>query len=85
MRNGVKAVELARQANLATGGDDPMMLGTLAAAYAETGMFSEAVKTARQALDLANSQSNAAMADLLRSQIALYQAGMPFRDKSIGK
>jgi hypothetical protein len=31
-------------------------------------------------LRMAESQSNATLADALRSQIALYQAGLPFRD-----
>ena len=85
LRNGAEAVKLARQANEATGGGNPIILSTLAAAYAETGDFSDAVNTAQRALELVNSQSNAPLADLLRTQIALYKAGMPFRDKSFGK
>ena len=57
-----------------------MILRTLAAAYAEGGRFAEAVTAAQRALQLADAQSNAALADTLRSQIKLYQAGSPFRD-----
>jgi tetratricopeptide (TPR) repeat protein len=79
LRNGTKAVELARQANAATGGENPMILHTLAAAYAEAGRFSEAVDTAQRALHLAQAQSNTWLAGQLRAQVKLYQAGSPFR------
>ena len=39
LRNGNKAVELARQANELTGGKNPIILHTLAAAFAEAGQF----------------------------------------------
>ena len=85
LRNGALAVELAREANQSTGGRNPVVLGTLAAAYAETGQFSDAVETAQLALELADSRSNAGVANALRTQIALYQSGKPFRDESLGK
>jgi superkiller protein 3 len=77
LRNGAKAVELARQANLLTGGENPVILHTLAAACAETGRFSEAVETAQHALRLAEAQSNTALAGALQSELKLYQAGNP--------
>ena len=85
LRNGAKAVELAEQASQSAEGKNPLILGTLAAAYAEAGRFPEAVNTAQLALDLANSQSNMDLSDLLRPQIALYQAHKPLRDESLGK
>jgi hypothetical protein len=57
-----------------------VILRTLAAAYAEGGRFAEAVSAAQRALQLADSQSNATLADALRSQLKLYQAGSLFRD-----
>jgi protein O-mannosyl-transferase len=80
LRNGAEAVELAGRAVQLSGGREPAVFGTLAAAYAEAGRFSEAVKTAEQALELAASQNNAALADALRTRIKLYQAGSPYRD-----
>ena len=80
VRNGPQALELARRANQLTGGTTPAILRTLAAAYAESGQFTEAATTARQALDLAALQTNAALADALRSELKLYQADSPFRD-----
>ncbi len=78
LRNGNKAVELAQQANQLTGGENPIILSTLAAAYAEAGRFPEAVETAQRALQLAGTQSNTTLADAIRSQMKLYQAGIPF-------
>jgi len=78
LRNGNKAVKLAQRANQLTGDGNPVVLGTLAAAYAEAGRFPEAVATAQRALQVAETQSNPALADAIRSQMKLYQAGLPF-------
>jgi tetratricopeptide (TPR) repeat protein len=78
LRNGARAVELARQANALTGGENPVTLRTLAAALAEAGRFSEAVETAQRALPLAGAQSNTTLAGQLQAEMKLYQAGKPF-------
>ena len=52
-RNGTEAVKMAERANTLTGRTDPLKLKTLAAAYAETGRFEEAVTTLRAAQELA--------------------------------
>jgi len=78
LRNGSRAVELAQRANQLAGGGNPVFLGTLAAAYAEAGRFSEAVGTAQRALRLAQAQSNTMLADAVQLQMKLYQAGVPF-------
>ena len=80
IRNGAEAVELAQRAVQLSDGREPAVLGTLAAAYAEAGRFAEAVKTAEQALALAASQNNAALAETLHARIKLYQAGSPYRN-----
>jgi tetratricopeptide (TPR) repeat protein len=80
LRNGTNAVELAQRANRLCGGKDPQIIGAVAAAYAETGQFPEAIAAARQALPLAAAQNNTALADALQEQIKLYQAERPFRD-----
>ena len=80
IRNGAEAVELAQRAVQLSDGREPAILGTLAAAYAEAGRFAEAVKTAEQALALASSQNNAALADTLRTRIKLYQSNSPYRE-----
>jgi tetratricopeptide (TPR) repeat protein len=78
VRNGVEAVGLARRAAQLSGGRDPAILDTLAAAYAEAGRFPEAVETAQRALSLASAAGNKPLADVLRSRIKLYQTGSPF-------
>lgn len=50
IRDGDKAVVLATRLNDISRGNDPRILRTLAAAYAETGRFAEASSTAKQAL-----------------------------------
>jgi tetratricopeptide (TPR) repeat protein len=79
LRNGPKALALARQLDRLFGGNNPVRLDTLAAAYAESGQFPEAVAAAQRALALARSQNNAALADTLRQHIKLLQAGSPLR------
>jgi tetratricopeptide (TPR) repeat protein len=79
LRNGNQAVELAEQANRLAGGENPTILRSLAAAYAEAGRFSEAVATAQRALHLAEMRSNTALANAIQSQMTFYQAGRPFR------
>ena len=71
-------MELARQANQETGGENPVILHTLAAACAEAGQFPEAVEAAQHALRLAQAQSNTTLAGVLQSELRLYQAGSPF-------
>lgn len=80
LRNGPKAVELAEQADNLTGNRSPIIAATLAAAYAETGRFSDAIRTAERALQLAIDQSNNALADAIREQIGLYRSGSPSRE-----
>jgi len=79
MRNGVAAIELARRATELTGGENPVVLAALAAAYAEAGRFPEAITAARKALDLARRQNNRALANALRGQLSRYEAGKPLR------
>jgi Tfp pilus assembly protein PilF len=79
-RNGAQAVQLARWANKLSGGTNVIVLGTLAAADAESGNFHEAVETAQKARDLARVQTNVALADGLERQMKLYQANQPLRD-----
>jgi tetratricopeptide (TPR) repeat protein len=52
-RNGTEAVKMSERACELTGKQDPVKLKTLAAAYAETGRFEEAINTLRTAKDLA--------------------------------
>jgi len=77
LRNGREAVGLAREADEITGGDDPIILHTLAAALAQAEDFSNAVESAQQAEQLAQAQSNQALATEVESELKLYHAGKP--------
>jgi len=81
LRNGARAVQLATQANLASGGADAGILHCLAAAYAQAGRFPDAVKAAQKALQLAGTGSNAALAGILPREIKLYEEGKPFEPR----
>jgi tetratricopeptide (TPR) repeat protein len=80
LRNGAKAVGLAEQAKELAGEGNPMVLHTLAAAYAETGRYGDAVATARRALELAVAQKNGDLTARLPAEIKLYEADKPMRD-----
>ena len=81
LRNAGRAVELAQQATGLSGGSDPAVLDTLAAAYAEAGRYPEAIRTAEQALAIATTQHNASLQEAIRTRIRLYQAGSPYRER----
>jgi len=80
IRDGKLAVELAVKATTLPGGDVPIVLRTLAAAYAESGDFSKAIDTAQHAADLATAQNNTSLLATLRHEIELYQARTPYRE-----
>jgi Flp pilus assembly protein TadD len=83
VRNGARAVQLAQKAEQLSGGRDPVLLGTLAAAYAETGQFPQAVTTARRALELATAQTNTPQVEALSGRLKLYEANSAFRDTEL--
>jgi len=78
IRDGPKAMELAKQAVQLSGGKDPNYLRTFAAACAETGRFAEAKETAQQALQAAQNQGNSTLANAIRDEIALYELALPY-------
>jgi tetratricopeptide (TPR) repeat protein len=79
IRDGIKAVEFAQQAVALSGGKDPKFLRTLAAAYAESGRFSEAITTTKQAIMTATMQGKAGLAHVLDEDVGLYRAHVPLR------
>jgi tetratricopeptide (TPR) repeat protein len=80
LRNGAKAVALAQQASQLSGGANPAILRTLAAACAENGSYALAADTARRALGLATEQKSEGLVTTLQKEIKLYEAGTPVRD-----
>jgi Flp pilus assembly protein TadD len=80
LRNGPEAITLARRACDLTGFKQPVFLGTLSTALAEAGHFSEAIKTAETARDLAMALGNQKLVQMGERLIELYQTNTPFRE-----
>jgi tetratricopeptide (TPR) repeat protein len=73
IRNGKRAVELAKRAQQRSAEPSADILDTLAAAYAEAGNFEEAVKTQQQAIEMKPESAK------FREHLELYQAKKPLR------
>lgn len=73
VRDGKRAVKLARSACEQTGFKDPLCLDVLGCAYAEAGQWDEAVRWAEQALKLAPEDD----ADGVRLRVDLYRLHEP--------
>jgi tetratricopeptide (TPR) repeat protein len=81
LRNGAEAVRLAERACFIAGDKQPMLIATLAAAYAEVGKFSEAIAAAQNALSLARSSSDAKTAGLAENLLTAFQSNQPYREE----
>jgi len=79
-RNGREAVTLAERACELTGRSDPAVLDTLAAAYAETRRFDEAVTTIQKALKLLSPTDNQELRVQFQSRLELYKSKRPYRE-----
>jgi len=79
-RNGPEAVPLASQACNLTRFRRTIMLGTLAAAYAEAGQLSEAVTTAQKACALAAEEGDRRLLARNQQLLELYRAGQPYHE-----
>ena len=82
-RNGTRAVALAKKADQLANGSNSIFVRTLAAAYAESGQFAEAVQNAQRAFGLANDQHNRTLARLIQEDLDLYQRRAPLRDPNL--
>jgi protein O-mannosyl-transferase len=80
LRDGNRALELVGRANQVSGGTNPFVLRSLAAAYAEVGQFAKAAEIAQQAERLASAKSFHSLVPALEEERKLYQANMPFRE-----
>jgi len=80
LRNGSEAVALAQKANELSGGENPVVLHTLAAAFAETGQFAEARRAAQKAVELARAAGQRGLAEQISGELKSYEAGRPWHD-----
>jgi len=78
IRDGRKALELARQACVIGAWTNSYEVGTLAAACAETGDFKEAIKWEKKSMELGLPAKELPKA---QERLALYQQGKPYRTK----
>ena len=77
-RNGAEAVKMAGRACELTGNQDPAKLKTLAAAYAETGRFKEAMDTLRSAKELAVKANQPELVNECALMLAHFQKSEPW-------
>jgi protein O-mannosyl-transferase len=81
IRNGPRAVELAEKASRLTNDTSPVVLRTLAAAYATNKRFDKAIETSRRALHFAQEQHNSELAETIRREMSLYEVGLPYHER----
>jgi protein O-mannosyl-transferase len=79
-RNGALAVKLAEAACRKTHYQATIMVGTLAAAYAEVGRFDDAIKAAQQACSLASQSGDRKLLQKNQELLALYLKHQPYRE-----
>jgi protein O-mannosyl-transferase len=79
IRDGARAVSLAEQAVNLSGGKEPRFFRTLAAAYAESNQFLEAISIATRGYEMATAKSQFKVAQQLAGDLALYRIRTPLR------
>ena len=77
LRNGDEAVRLAQRANELAGGKNPVVLRTLAAAFAEAGRFDDARRSAQKAVELVRAKGRQDLAGQINVELKRYEAGLP--------
>jgi tetratricopeptide (TPR) repeat protein len=80
VRNGAEAVQYAERASRLPPVKGMCVPGTLAAAYAEAGRFSEAVATAEKAVADETAAGDARFAAINQQLLGLYREGRPFHE-----
>jgi tetratricopeptide (TPR) repeat protein len=81
IRNGAEAVKLAIRACQLTNNKQAILMGTLAAAYAESGRWDEAIAAAQKAHDLAAAAGQKAVAEKNLQLQQIYRSRQPFHEK----
>jgi Flp pilus assembly protein TadD len=80
VRNGAEAVQRAERACTLTGYKEPLLIGTLAAAYAEAGRFPNAVNAAQKAHDVAAAAGLKELAAKNAELLETYRAGKAYHE-----
>lgn len=79
LRNGKRSIELATQAAELTEHKEAHVLSTLAAGYAETGDFEQAIKWSSQAVELGREQEHDQL-EQLEEELESYRENKPWRE-----
>lgn len=79
-RNGGEAVTHAERACELTRYQQPQLIGTLAAAYAEAGRFADATRTATNAIQAAESIGSSSLVEKNNALLQLYREGKPYHE-----
>jgi len=79
-RDGPEAVRLAERLNALTGGNEPLALDTLAAAYAEVGRFADAIAEERSAIRRLEATGNSNMINEFEARLRFYQENKAYRE-----
>jgi tetratricopeptide (TPR) repeat protein len=79
LRDGKRAIDLARKACEKTEWKEAHIVSTLAAGHAEAGDFEAARKFSRQAVDLGDGAAD--VTEQLKNELANYEAGKPWRER----
>jgi Flp pilus assembly protein TadD len=80
LRDGAEAVKRAERACEMTHYQETIMVGTLAAAYAEAGRFDDAVATAQKACALATRLKQPELLERNQELLALYRQHEPYHE-----
>ncbi len=80
IRNGAQAVKYAGRACELTHDGVTLLVGTLAAAYAEAGRFDDAIATAQEACALASASGEQDLLEKNQKLLALYRAHQPYHE-----
>jgi Tfp pilus assembly protein PilF len=84
-RNGQEAVRVAERGRALIKQPPPILLGTLAAAYAEAGRFAEATNMAQEAITRANAAGQKEIAATNQKLLQLYRASKPYHEGELPK
>ncbi len=80
LRDGAQAVKFAERACDLTHYQETIMVGTLAAAYAEAGRFDDAIATAQRACALASEHGEQELLKKNQELLELYRRHQPYRE-----
>lgn len=80
VRNGDRSIELGLRAVELTGESEAHVLSTLAAGYAETGDFDQAIHWSQKAVELGEKDKNEQL-DQLQQELKSYEKKEPWREK----